>query len=80
MASAGQCRSPEGGGRDGTFQAAVSFAAGDLPLSVAVADLGGVTANESSDDVSVLLNLFDPAARPEIVHRRNTLRNRRVPH
>ncbi|MEE9533311.1 MAG: VCBS repeat-containing protein, partial [Acidimicrobiia bacterium] len=48
------------GNGDGTFQAAVSFAVGDVPLSVAVADLDGdtvpdlVTANINSDDVSVL--------------------------
>jgi len=52
--------------------AAVSFAAGNGPQSVAVADLDGdtvpdlVTANASSDDVTVLLNLRDPAVRPEI--------------
>ena len=53
------------GNGDGTFQAAVSFAAGDGPQSVAVADLDGdtvpdlVTANTGSDDVSVLLGNGD---------------------
>ncbi len=50
------------GNGDGTFQAAVSFPAGEQPSSLAVADLDGdtvpdlVTANEVSDDVSVLLS------------------------
>ena len=55
------------GNGDGTFQAAVSFAAGEwTPISVAVADLDGdtvpdlVTANNTrSDDVSVLLGNGD---------------------
>ncbi|MCH8149419.1 MAG: VCBS repeat-containing protein, partial [Planctomycetes bacterium] len=53
------------GNGDGSFQAAVSFAAGESPRSVAVADLDGdsvldlVTANFSSDDVSVLLGNGD---------------------
>ena len=54
------------GNGDGSFQAAVSFAAGDAPISVAVADLDGdsvpdlVTANGyGSDDVSVLLGNGD---------------------
>jgi hypothetical protein len=48
------------GNGDGSFQAAVSFAAGDAPQSVAVADLDGdgipdlATANHISHDVSVL--------------------------
>jgi hypothetical protein len=57
------------GNGDGSFQAAVSFAVGDNPNSVAVADLDGdtapdlVTANlSSSDDVTVLLNLPEPAS------------------
>ena len=60
------------GNGDGSFQAAASFAAGDRPFSVAVADLDGdsvpdlVTANANSDAVTVLLNLCDPAARAEI--------------
>jgi hypothetical protein len=53
------------GNGDGSFQAAVSFAAGIFPQSVAVADLDGdsvpdlVTTNEFSDDVSVLLGNGD---------------------
>jgi hypothetical protein len=60
------------GNGDGTFQAATFFAAGSQPVSVAVADLDGdtvpdlVTANFNGNDVSVLLNLSDPAVRPEI--------------
>ncbi len=48
------------------------FSAGAEPFSVAVADLDGdtvpdlVTANARSDDVTVLINLCDPAAGPEI--------------
>ncbi len=48
-----------------TFQAAASFAAGDRPFNVAVADLNGdtvpdlVIANFLSDDVSVLLGNGD---------------------
>jgi hypothetical protein len=64
------------GNGDGSFQAAVSFALSPIaaPESVAVADLDGdsvpdlVTANGGfggTDDVSVLLNLCDPAG-PEI--------------
>ncbi len=50
---------------DGTFQDAVTYAAGDDPVSVAVADLDGdgvpdlVTANDGGDDVSVLLGVGD---------------------
>ncbi len=50
------------GNGDGTFQREQSIDVGDHPDSVAVADLNGdgqpdlVTANFSSDDVSVLLN------------------------
>ncbi len=53
------------GNGDGSFQAAVFFAAVDGPGSVAVADLDGdilpdlVTAN--FDDVTVLFNLPEPA-------------------
>jgi hypothetical protein len=57
------------GNGDGSFQAASSYAVGDNPNSVAVADLDGdsapdlVTANlSSSDDVTVLLNLPEPAS------------------
>jgi len=56
------------GNGDGTFQAVVSFAAGDGPVSVAVADLDGdtvpdlVTANSFSDDVSVLISLPEPSS------------------
>jgi hypothetical protein len=55
------------GNGDGSFQAAVFFAAGASPRSIAAADLDGdtvldlVTANQSSDDVSVLFNLPEPA-------------------
>jgi len=58
------------GNGDGTFQAAVSFAAGDSPLSIAIADLDGdsvpdlVTANAVSDDVSVLLGNGDGSFQP----------------
>jgi hypothetical protein len=54
------------GNGDVSFQGADFFVAGDLPVSVAVADLDGdsvpdlVTANHTSDDVTVLLNLCDP--------------------
>ena len=50
---------------DGTFAAAVAYAAGNRPQSVAVGDLDGVNgpdlavANLYSDDVSVLLNEGD---------------------
>jgi hypothetical protein len=65
------------GNGDGSFRAAVSFTAGYRPVFVAVADLDGdsapdlVTADVGSFDrpgyrVVVLLNLRDPAARPEI--------------
>jgi hypothetical protein len=60
------------GNGDGSFQAAVSFAAGRFPQSVAVADLDGdsfpdfVTANSYSDDVSVFLNQRDRALRAEL--------------
>ena len=53
------------GNGDGTFQAAVSHAVGDRPVSVVVADLDGdtlpdlVSANGNSDDVSVLLGNGD---------------------
>jgi hypothetical protein len=53
------------GNGDGSFQAAVSFVAGDEPFCVAVADLDGdtvpdlVTANRGGDDVSVLLGNGD---------------------
>ena len=50
---------------DGTFAAAVAYAAGDGPISVAIGDLDGVNgpdlavANQFSSDVSVLLNQGD---------------------
>jgi hypothetical protein len=50
---------------DGTFQPAVNYAAGSLPLSVAVADINEdgmadlVVANDSSNNVSVLLGNGD---------------------
>ena len=55
------------GNGDGTFQAAVSFVAGDSPHSVAVADLDGDTLPDlvitsGGDDVSVLINLPEPAS------------------
>ena len=52
-------------GAGALFPTSISFAAGDSPRSVAVADLDGdtvpdvVTANERSDDVSVLLGNGD---------------------
>ena len=55
------------GNGDGSFQAALSFTVGAAPFSVAVADLDGdslpdlVTATAGSDDVSVLINLPEPA-------------------
>jgi hypothetical protein len=58
------------GNGDGSFRAAVSFAAGDWPRDLAVADLDGdtvpdlVTPNQNSDDVTVLLNLCEPPALP----------------
>jgi len=65
---------------DGTFQAAASFGAGDSPFSVAVADLDGdtfpdlVTANFSSDDVTVLLNYrLHPACQDGIDNDGDTL-------
>ena len=60
------------GNGDGTFRAAVSFAAGDVPTSVALGDVNRdgqpdlAVANFVSDDVSVLLGngdgTFQPAA------------------
>jgi hypothetical protein len=66
------------GNGDGSFQAAVSFMAGLYPVFVAVADLDGdsdvdlitsnfggadlPTAQANSNDVSVLLNLPEPAS------------------
>jgi predicted NUDIX family NTP pyrophosphohydrolase len=53
------------GNGDGTFQAAVNFGAGSLPLSVAVGDFNGdgvqdlAVANELSANVSVLLGNGD---------------------
>jgi hypothetical protein len=53
------------GNGDGSFQAAASFAVGNLPRSVALADLDGdsfpdlVAANQDSNDVSVLLGNGD---------------------
>jgi hypothetical protein len=53
------------GNGDGSFQAARTFAAGSLPISVAVADVNGdglpdlVVANERSNNVSVLLGNGD---------------------
>ena len=50
------------GNGDGSFQAAVNFAAGNSPVSVALDDVNGdekpdlSTANGNSDDASVLLN------------------------
>lgn len=55
----------EGNG-DGTFLPAINFTVGAVPLNVAIGDLNGdgkldlVTANNSSDDVSVLLNEVSP--------------------
>ncbi len=72
-------------GAGGLFPSPKSFAAGDTPVSVAVADLDGdsvpdlVTANFSSDDVAVLINLPEPtswlmliagAALLSVLHRR----------
>jgi len=63
-------RPPQARGAPGgrfQFQAAVSFAVGDGPEFVAVADFDGdtrpdlVTANNTSDDVTVLFNLPEPA-------------------
>ncbi|MCH7644650.1 MAG: VCBS repeat-containing protein, partial [Myxococcales bacterium] len=60
------------GNGDGSFQAADFFVAGDGPVFVAVADLNSdtapdlVTTNVNSNNVTVLLNLRDPAVRPEI--------------
>jgi VCBS repeat protein/putative surface cell wall-binding protein len=56
------------GNGDGTFAPAVWFAAGTGPVAVAIADLNGdgkpdvVTANQGSNDVSVLLNTTVGAA------------------
>jgi hypothetical protein len=53
----------------GSFQAAVSFEVGFFTESVAVVDLDSdsfpdlVTANEFTNDVSVLINLPEPSAR-----------------
>ena len=53
------------GNGDGTFQAAVNYAAGSRPYSVAVGDFNGdgkpdlAVANGSSNDVSVLLGNGD---------------------
>ena len=55
------------GDHDGTFAAAVQYAAGDQPRSVAIADLNGdqvpdlAVANYNSDNVSVLLGVGDGA-------------------
>ncbi len=67
------------GNGDGTFQAAVSFAAGTDPVSVAVADLDGdtipdlVTANRDSNDVSVLLGNGDGRFRAAVSFAAGTL-------
>jgi hypothetical protein len=61
------------GSGDGSFQPCASFAVGNSPYSVALADLDGdnlpdlVTANASSDDVTVLLNLPEPEGWPMLV-------------
>ena len=61
LAGTGGTGGSAGAGGDGTFQAAMAFAAGTRPFSVFVADLNAdtvpdlVTANVSSNDVSVLL-------------------------
>jgi hypothetical protein len=65
------------GNGDGSFQAAIDFAAGDRPAFVAVADLDGDSApdlvttdqfviDQNTNDVTVLLNLCDSAVHPEI--------------
>jgi hypothetical protein len=58
------------GNGDGSFQAAIAFAAGDRPQITAMADLDGdsvpdlVTANFGSDDVRFLVNPCEPPALP----------------
>src|SRR5881397_3916039 len=60
------------GNGDGTFQSALSFAAGSNPLSVAVGDVNGdgrldlAVANYYSNDVSVLLGNGDGTFQPAL--------------
>src|SRR6185295_7201545 len=57
---------------DGTFQAAISYPAGDWPYSLAVGDFDGrngidvAVANRNSGDVSILFNNGDATFAPQV--------------
>jgi hypothetical protein len=61
------------GNGDGTFQSPVQYSVGIGPVNVVAADLNGdgsldlVTANEDSNDVSVLLNVSQSCAMPPVI-------------